>query len=520
MAYDEVDAQVRPGTLSTNTAQAQTTAGRVQGALRNGVFSFKGVPYGGDTRGEHRFKAPRPPEPWTGVRSALAYGPCCPQPDRAGWASDEHAFLFDWDDGFPGEDCLRVNVWTPALAGARAVLVWIHGGGYEAGSSQELPAYDGANLARRGDLVFISLNHRLGPFGYLDLTGVVDGAVANPGMQDIVLALQWVRDNAAAFGGDATNVSVAGQSGGGAKINTLMAMPSAKGLFHKAIVQSGSQLRLSSPPRAREVAEAVLAAAGEQKARLRELPARSLVEIGAAAAKALRANPRPNGTVWDGMVWQPWVDGAVVSDHPYHPQAAPGAREIPLLVGGTLHESSPSIANAKAETMGWDDVSRRVGRAFGERAEALIAAFRAAYPSSPPVEIAALIASAGMGRLNPLQQARMHAAGGALAFLYAFGWKTPVLDGRPRAFHCSDLAFAFDNVDRCLNHTGGGTEARELARRMSDAWIAFARSGDPNHAGLPKLETVSAERAPTLLFDAACRAVDDLDRDALAAFST
>jgi para-nitrobenzyl esterase len=417
MAYDEADARTQPVTLSTAAAQAQTTAGRVQGALTGGIFTFKGVPYGAETGGEHRFRAPRPPEPWPGVRSALAYGPCCPQPDRAGWASDEHAFLFDWDDGYPSEDCLRVNVWTPALTGARPVLVWIHGGGYEAGSCQELPAYDGANFSRRGDLVFISLNHRLGPFGYLDLTGVVDGAVANPGMQDIVLALQWVRANAAAFGGDPGNVTVAGQSGGGAKINTLMAMPAAKGLFHKAIVQSGSQLRLSSPPRAREVTEALLAAAGEQKGALRELPARTLVEIGAAAAKALRANPRPGGSAWDGMVWQPWVDGAVVSEHPYHPQAAAGARDIPLLVGGTLHESSPSIANAKAEAMRWEDVEKRVGRAFGERAESLIAAFRSAYPAAPPVEIAALVASAGMGRLNPLQQARMHAAGGGPALL-------------------------------------------------------------------------------------------------------
>jgi para-nitrobenzyl esterase len=510
MAYDETAGGGR--TLTTAGAVATTTAGAVQGVQTGGVFIFKGVPYGADTGGEARFRAPRPPAPWDGVRPALAYGPVCPQVDRAGWASPEAAFLFDWDDGFPGEDCLRLNVWTPGLSGVRPVMVWIHGGGYEAGSAQELPAYDGANLARRGDVVVVSINHRLGPFGYLDLTGLVEGAVANPGMQDIVLALRWVRDNAAAFGGDAANVTVFGQSGGGAKINTLMAMPSAKGLFHKAIVQSGSQLKLASQRRAREIAEALTARTAGQD--LRAMPARTLVTLAAATAQALREAPRPGGG-WEGMVWQPWVDGEVVARHPYDPDAAAVGSGLPLLVGGTLHEASPSMANPRAETLGWADVAARLQRTHGDGATAIIAALRRGWPEATPVEVLAMAGSAAMGRVNPLRQARLHAAGGASAFLYLFAWQTPVLDGRPRAFHCSDLASQFDNIDRCLNHTGGGEAARALAARMADAWIAFARGGDPNHAGLPRWEPVGGGSATTMVFDDVCRAEADLDRELL-----
>ena len=477
------------GLTTPAEAVIETASGKVMGVSRSGILSFKGIPYGA----AERFAAPRKADPWSGVRSSLAYGPVCPQVERAGWKHDEMAFLFDWDDGFPGEDCLRLNVWTPGAAGKRPVMFFIHGGGYEAGSSQELPAYDGENLARRGDVVVISLNHRLGPFGYLKL----DSGAANPGMLDIVLALEWVRDNAAAFGGDAGNVTVFGQSGGGAKINALTVMPTAKGLFHKMIVQSGSQLRLASPERADEVRAAILAAAQCDEAGLKALSAQALVAAGEGAAKLLRGMPRPNGSAWDGMVWQPFVDGVEIVAHPYHPQASALAADVPLLVGGTLHERSPSMGVPKLESIGWESV-----RAKPE----VVAVLREVYPDAPPVEILALVSSAPMGRLGPVSQARIKAAQGAApAFLYQFAWKTPVLDGRPRAFHCSDLAFCFDNIDRCLNHTGGGGEARALAAKMADAWISFARTGDPGWA------PVSADALPTMVFDAECRVLDDHD---------
>jgi para-nitrobenzyl esterase len=224
----------------------EIVTGKVRGNVRKGIYTFKGIPYGDTTAGANRFMPPQKPKPWAGIRSSMQFGNVCPQAPRAGWANDEEAWLFSWDDGVPGEDCLRVNLWTPGINDGkkRPVMVWLHGGGFTAGSGQELTSYDGENLARRGDVVVVSLNHRLNVFGYLDLSHYGDRYTesANVGNLDIVAALEWVRDNIAGFGGDPNLVTIFGQSGGGGKVNALMAMPSAAGLFHRAIVESGSLL--------------------------------------------------------------------------------------------------------------------------------------------------------------------------------------------------------------------------------------------------------------------------------------
>jgi para-nitrobenzyl esterase len=508
------------------SAIVDTSAGKVRGYVRNGIVTFKGIPYAGSTAGEARFLPPAPVTPWTHVRAAMSYGPVCPQPVRGGWASDRLAFLFDWDDGYPGEDCLRLNVWTPGAGdrGKRPVMVWLHGGGYEAGSSQELPSYDGENLSRRGDLVVVSVNHRLNVFGYLNLAAVGGEKYArsiNVGMQDIVAALQWVRDNVGHFGGDPENVTVFGQSGGGAKVSTLMAMPSAKGLFHKAIVQSGSQLRLASADQSAAQADAVLKelqAQGIGSEQWTQVPAARLVEI-ATGVKNKLVSTRPRAPTHERLGWQPWLDGSVVTSHPFDPQAPALASSVPMLIGSTVHEFSAGGAAADPRTLTEAWLLAEVKKNYGEAAGKIVEAFKRGHPGALPYELAAIVNATAIFRSQSVRQAQLQAAN-APAYLYWFAWKTPVLDGTPLAYHCAELAFAFDNIDRCANSTGGTQEARELAAKVSQAWIQFARTGNPNHPGLPRWPAVTAGTLPTMMFDSRCEVKNDPDAQERAALAS
>ena len=506
-------------------AVVETSAGKIRGYVRNGIFTFKGVPYAGTTAGDARFQPPAPVTPWTQVRASMSYGPVCPQPVRGGWAMDRLAFLFDWDDGHPGEDCLRLNVWTPAAddRSKRPVMVWLHGGGYEAGSSQELPSYDGENLSRRGDVVVVSINHRLNVFGYLNMAAVGGEKYArsiNVGMLDIVAALQWVRDNIGRFGGDAANVTVFGQSGGGAKVSTLMAMPAAKGLFHKAIVQSGSQLRLASAEASAAQAAAVLkelAAQGIGMEQLTQVPAARLVEIATGVKNKLQST-NPRASISERLGWQPWLDGTIVTSHPFDPQAPALAAQVPMLIGTTMHEFSPAGAMPDPRALTDEWLATEVSKTYGPAASDIVAAFKRGHPGALPFEIAAIIGATSTFRASAVRQAQLQSAN-APAYLYWFAWKTPVLDGTPLAYHCSELAFAFDNIDRCANATGGTAEARDLAAKVSQAWIQFARTGSPNHSGLPRWPAVSANTLPTMIFDTRCEVKDNPDaaeRQALA----
>jgi para-nitrobenzyl esterase len=485
----------------------ETTAGKVRGYSARGILTFKGIPYAGSTAGPNRFLAPTKPKPWSGIRSSMYYGQVCPQAARAGWKNDEESFMFEWDDGQPGEDHLRVNVWTPGADNRkRPVMVWLHGGGFSAGSGQELKAYDGESIARRGDVVLVSLNHRLNIFGYLDLSKYGDEytSSANVGMLDLVVSLEWVRDNIANFGGDPGNVMIFGQSGGGSKVSTLMAMPSAKGLFHKAAIESGSSLRQNTTEDSEKLAAAVLEVLGlssAQVSKLRDVPFEKLAEVqGEALRKAFPRTLVPGG----GGGWRPTADGRILPSQPFDPVAPAISSGIPLLVGTVLNEMTHGINHPEYEEMTKDEVLRRARERFSDRAEAVISAYQKLYPKAKPFDVLS-VAFAAQSRQNCVTQAgRQAALGGAPVYTFWFTWQTPVLDGRPRAFHCSELPFVFNNTDRAAAMTGGGPEARELGGRMSDAWIAFARKGDPNHPGLPKWPAFTSKEGALMAFDNKC----------------
>jgi para-nitrobenzyl esterase len=504
----------------------ETSSGRVRGFVRNGIVTFKGIPYAASTAGANRYMPPVTPEPWTGVRSTMAFGAACPQPfhlsegRRAGWSRDEEAFMFEWDDGQPGEDCLSVNVWTPGLdAARRPVMVWIHGGGYTSGSSNELRMYDGENLARRGDLVVVSLNHRLGPLGYMNLLEYGDrwADAANVGQLDIVAALQWVRDHVDRFGGDPARVTVFGQSGGGGKISALMGMPSARGLFHRAIVQSGSLLRQATADASGALAAATLRELGVSRAsidRLQSIPVDDIIRAGLRARHTLQPVAPPPGT--PGAVnWGPTADGRSIPAQVWDPTAPDVTAAVPMIIGTTLHEFGNSIqaGDPSLDAMTLDDARERLAALYADKASAIVELYQRKVPNISPYEIVGR-ASGMSWRNNAVQQASLKAAQrSAPAFLYLFQWRTPVLDGRPKAYHCAELPFVFASVDRCAAMTGGGAEARALEAKMADAWIAFARTGSPDHGGLPPWPIYTDTDCPTMIFDNTCAVTRNGDRE-------
>jgi len=508
---------------AAGTAEVVTASGAVSGYVRKSIFTFKGIPYADSTEGERRFLPPIKPKTWSGVRSCRQFGYVCPQAARTGWVNDEEAFLFSWDDGVQSEECLHLNLWTPGTNDGRKrpVMVWLHGGGFTAGSGQELLSYDGENLARRGDIVVVTLNHRLNVFGFLDLSkyGEQYATSANVGMLDIVAALEWVRDNIAKFGGDPALVTVFGQSGGGGKVSALMGMPAAKGLFHRAIVESGSMLRAAEQEKSQRLADWIVAELGLTRDtidRIHTLPFQQVLQAG---QKVLRErNPTPTGIpnfrkLADRLGFAPVVDGSVLPAHPFEPQASALSADVPMIIGTTLNEFVTALNHPEYENMTSAELEQRVRVACGDKAPQVLAAFRRRAPNAKPFDVWSRIAASSVRQSALAQAAAKAAAGRAPAYVYWFTWQTPILDGRPRAFHCSEIAFVFDNTDRCENMTGGGADARALAAIMSEAWIHFARTGDPNHAGMPKWPAFSTSTSPTMIFDNRSRAENGPDAD-------
>jgi para-nitrobenzyl esterase len=512
----------------------ETDSGKVFGYVRDGIVTFKGIRYGASTAGKNRFMPPARPAPWAGVRSAVYWGPVAPQPftstidgRRGGWSHPDEAFMFEWEDGHDSEDCLCLNVWTPSINdnAKRPVMVWLHGGGYVAGSSQELRMYPGEGLAKRGDVVVVSVNHRLGVLGFANLMELGEQYASSPnvGMLDLVAALEWVKTNISNFGGDPNRVLIFGQSGGGGKVSTLMGMPAAKGLFHRGVVESGSLLTDGTRKASARMTTAVLAELGLNRntiGRIHELPYQQIVEAALHSQRVSSAE----GVGGMGFGWGPVVDGKILPRAAWDPTAPSYSADVPMIIGTTLNEffnsvqmedhalDSMSLAEARKRLAGTGGPFSFFGARLGDHTDHVIEVFRKAYPKATPFEMFSRISATAMMRLSALTQAeRKTAQGAAPAYNYWFQWQTPVLDGRARAFHCSELPFVFYNTERCAPMTGGGPEALDLAGRMADAWIQFARTGDPNHPGLPKWPAYDAAKISTMIFNDKCVVENDPD---------
>jgi para-nitrobenzyl esterase len=504
----------------------ETASGKLRGSIAGGggIHAFKGIPYGAPTGGANRFMLPQMPAPWAGVREALDYRGHAPQlPGRPARRPELQTMLGPADTTPESEDCLTLNVWTPGLdAGKqRPVMVWLHGGGFAYGSGNRAVT-DGANLARRGDVVVVSVNHRLNIFGFLHLADIAGERFAhsgNAGVLDLVAALHWVRDNIAGFGGDPGNVTIFGESGGGGKVSVLLAMPAAAGLFHRAIIQSGAAIRVSTRERANALAEAALKELGiarHHSDRLQQVPADKLA---AAIAPAVRAVGRPPLPLLDRYDFGPVVDGHDLPRQPFDPEAPAIADKIPLLIGGTREESGFFLANDDEiweRRLTEESLRRRIAAVAGEsnadRVRDLYRTLRPGARNREELLIAALSGSNFWFRTVMLAE-RKAARGAAPVYVYSLDWRSPACDGRLQAHHAMDLPFVFDTTD-VADTTKGATDARELAATISATWANFARTGNPANPALPAWPAYTPDERATVVLDTPCRVVVDPDRDA------
>lgn len=489
-------AAAAPNARDEHPPIVRVRGGRLRGQQQQGVRVFRGVRYGADT-GTHRFQPPRPEVAWNGIADAVGYGASAPQRGAEGPGS---------------EDCLFLNIWTPALGdgGRRPVLVYIHGGGFNNGSGSD-PLYDGSALCRRGDVVVVTVNHRLNTFGYLYLGALGDARYAasgNVGQLDLVQALQWVREHAAIFGGDAGNITVFGQSGGGAKIATLMAMPAARGLFQRAWTMSGQQVTAAGPrAAAQRTAIAMQAVGAKDLEALLRLPAADLL-----AATGARDPSRVEST---SLYFGPVLDEVSLPVHPFWPQAPLQSAGIPMVIGNTRDETRAFLGNDPAHfALTWETLPVELEKQqfVDLLPQAVIAEYRRLYPHYTPSEVFFAATTAGRswrGAVEELEARARQPSGASPTWAYQLDWPSPVEEGRLRAFHTLDIPLVFDNAGLPSARTGGGADAHTLAATMSDALIAFARTGDPNHRGMPHWPAYDLSRRQTMLFDRQSRAVDD-----------
>jgi para-nitrobenzyl esterase len=515
-AYAETAPAIGASCTTPRSAVAKTQYGKVRGYVDDGVLTFKAVPYGANTGGENRWLPAKPPTPWDGELPTLIYGANCPQ--RLHTWKQEQSFLYQWTDGWQSEDMLKVNIWTPSLSGKRPVMFYIHGGGFTFGSAYELASQDGAQMARHHDVVSVTVNHRLNSLGFLDVSSIGGPAYVdsvNVGMTDLVAALRWVRDNIANFGGDPNCVMIYGQSGGGSKVTTLLGMPLAEGLIHRASAQSGGG---GNPPEAEasnEYGKRVIAELGVKSiADLQKVEWARLNEV--SNAVAAKMNPPPGsggptpaaGTAKPRVGGGPTVDGRTITVRSFYDVAPEISRNIPILFGSVSEEGN-SMSSRPTEAQWLTTLTRNYGEAKGK---ALADALKKAHPEKSIRTLSYMCGGSGLNSLamrnNVTRMATMkHAQKGAPAYAWYFTWQSPMLEDAG-AWHTAELAFCFDNTKRCDQGTGNGPQAQALARKMATAWANFARKGDPSQPGL-RWDPFEPARGQTMVFDNKCRIMDD-----------
>jgi para-nitrobenzyl esterase len=475
----------------------ETTYGKVQGIATAGIKQFKGIPYGATTGSKNRFMPPKKPAPWTGVRECLGHGQICPQTPAN--LRSEYGMMIQWDQqsGGMGEDCLVLNVWAPAINDGkkRATLVSFHGGGFATGSGNA-PGYDGAQLALFGDVVVVTVNHRLACYGYThlaDLGAPPEFAHAGvAGIMDLVAALEWVRDNITNFGGDPGRVMIFGQSGGGAKTSTILGTSSAKGLFHRAAVQSGSLLRLATREAATKSAEQLLAKLEIPKTRIPDLQKVSWQQL-------LDAQTGIAG-------FSPVMDGTILPHHPFDPVAPPESADVPIIVSTTLEDAALSLTNFNLDEAGLKTI---LTQRFGAKADEILAMYKQRYPQKSPYLIQAQIfTDSGFRRSAITQAERKAAAGKGPAYMYLWSWESPGFGGKFGAVHGTDVAASFYGVRDTIVGVGS-PEGKVMCDRLASAWVAFANTGDPNNSHIPRWPAYDATARTTMVFDTDTRVEND-----------
>lgn len=503
--------------IGDDIAIADTQYGKVQGYILRGIYTFRGIPYGADTSGSNRFMPPKAPAAWSKPYPAVFWGTSAPQNMRNKYANAMSAFADHWNYFEVGEDCLKLNVWTPAINDGkkRPVLVWFHGGGFTSGNGIEQDGYSGENLSRKGDIVFVSVNHRLGPIGFTDLSSVGGAEFANSGnvgALDMVFALKWVHDNIANFGGDSGNVTIMGQSGGGSKVCILGNMPAAKGLIHKIVPLSGNTLSAANPQYTQKVGEQILKEAGLKAGEINKLQEIEWEEY------LTLANSASGKVQFEGggrQGFSPIADGVNIIDAPFFSTEL--SSDIPMMLCTTFHEWNASRLNpeldaiTRAEAIEQLKVASSRLAALGDKAEAVYDAYNAIFPNMKPIEVMTL---AQCNRKGVISVANAKAAQKAPVYLAWFGWQPPLFNNRMRAFHCLDICFWFNNTDEMITHTGGGSRPRALAEKMSDALINFMKTGNPNGGSISNWTEYSVENGETMILNDTCELLNDPDRKA------